>query len=655
MNSKLRKAVYKKRQLHNVFKTQRSSKSWEQYQKQRNIITKIKIKSIRNYFLERCVGGPKNKDFWSTIKPFLTNKVCNFETDIILNEDDKLLNDQSEISNVFNNFFVNVAKDIGKDSTPINDCHPSICKIKDRCITNDCNSELFFKPVSDEFVEKQINKINIKKATGIDQISPKILKIAKHAVVAPITQLINLSINTCTFPDKLKIAQVVPIHKKNSTLLKGNYRPVSILPTISKNFERAIDEQLVTFFYLHFNIYLSAFRSGYSCQDTLIRIIEDWKNLLDNNQYVAAILMDLSKAFDCLPHNLLLLKLENYGVSENSLKLLQSYLTGRKQCVKIGSVCSSFLDIYKGVPQGSILGPVMFNIFINDIFDFVKKGDLHNYADDNTLSYGSNSVDDVIETLEEQSAILIKWFTENHMQANPDKFQAISIGRKTHEKNLSFMLQGNKIDCEDEVKLLGVTFDFKLTFNSHVSHICKKASQQLNVLKRIGNNLSKLGKLTIYYSFILSNFNYCPLVWHFCGESNTKKLEKIQERALRFIYNDSDSSYENLLEKSQLPSLRLRRLRSMAIEVFKIINKQTPVYLHDLVTIKKSSYSFRYNNTVNIPRVNTTRYGLHSLRYGAAKLWNELPNDLREGISLNNFKNLISKWDGDGCSCSFCS
>ena len=168
-------------------------------------------------------------------------------------------------------------------------------------------------------------------------------------------------------------------------LLKGNYRPVSILPTISKNFERAIDEQLVTFFDLHFNLYLSAFRSGYSCQDTLIRIIEDWKNLLDNNQYVTAILMDLSKAFDCLPHNLLLLKLENYGVSENSLKLLQSYLTGRKQCVKIGSVCSSFLDIYKGVPHRSILGPVMFNIFINDIFDFVKKGDLHNLTEATVL------------------------------------------------------------------------------------------------------------------------------------------------------------------------------------------------------------------------------------------------------------------------------
>ena len=124
------------------------------------------------------------------LKPFLTNKGCNFDTDIILNEDEKLLSDQSEISNVFNNIFVNVAKDIGKDSTPMNDCHPSICKIKDKGITNDCNSnsELFFKPVSDEFVEKQINKINIKKATGIDQISPKILKIAKHAVAFKICE-----------------------------------------------------------------------------------------------------------------------------------------------------------------------------------------------------------------------------------------------------------------------------------------------------------------------------------------------------------------------------------------------------------------------------------------------------------------------------------
>ena len=137
---------------------------------------------------------------------------------------------------------------------------------------------------------------------------------------------------------------------------------------------------------------------------------------------------------------------------------------------------------------------------------------------------------------------LINWFSINKMKANPEKFQAIAIGKQTKQQNLTFTL---KIECESEVKLLGVTIDFQLNFNEHVSNICKKASRQLNVLKRIGTHLTKLGKLTIYYSFIMSNFNYCPLVWHFCGETNTKKIEKIQERALRFIYNEYTSSYED--------------------------------------------------------------------------------------------------------------
>jgi hypothetical protein len=146
--------------------------------------------------------------------------------------------------------------------------------------------------------------------------------------------------------------------------------------------------------------------------------------------------------------------------------------------------------------------------------------------------------------LEEESKILINWFSINKMKANPEKFQAIAVGKKTHDKNLKFNLEGIEIECETEVKLLGVTIlDFKLNFNEHISKICKKASRQLNVLKRIGKHLTRLGKLTIYYSFNMSNFNYCPLVWHFCGEVNTKKVEQIQERALRFIYEDYSASY----------------------------------------------------------------------------------------------------------------
>ena len=175
------------------------------------------------------------------------------------------------------------------------------------------------------------------------------------------------------------------------------------------------------------------------------------------------------------------------------------------------------------------------------------------------------------------------------MKVNPDKFQEIAIGKNTQSKNISFNLNGNIIKTEDEVKLLGVTIDYELIFNSHITNICRKASRQLNVLKRIGKYLNRLGKLTIYHSFILSNFNYCPVIWHFCSEANTKKMEKIQERALKFIYNENHSTYEKLLAKSKLPSLKIRRIRTIAIETFKIINKETPQYLHDLVTLKNNN------------------------------------------------------------------
>ena len=214
---------------------------------------------------------------------------------------------------------------------------------------------------------------------------------------------------------------VSPLHKKNSNLDKENYRTVSNLPVISKIYERAIHEQLTSYFSQNFNVYLYAFRPGYGCQSTLLRITEDWKQALDENKYVAAILMDLPKAFDCLPHDLLLLKLKAYGVSENAVKLLNNYLTNRKQCVKLGTFKSDFQPILKGVPQGSILGSVLFNIFLNDIFHVIKY--CKNYADNNTVSSADRVLSKLIENLVEDSLLLIKWFADNHMKANPEKFK----------------------------------------------------------------------------------------------------------------------------------------------------------------------------------------------------------------------------------------
>ena len=171
---------------------------------------------------------------------------------------------------------------------------------------------------------------------------------------------------------------------------------------------------------------------------------------------------------------------------------MESYLSDRKQQIKIGNVVSSWAEIKKGVPQGSILGPLLFNDFINDNFYFIKNCDLYNYADDNTLSFHSPDFDKILKVLQSEGKILIDWFCFNCMQANPNKFQAIAVGKRTHEKSPTFNFGSINITCDEVVKLLGIDIDFRLSFDNHISNICKKAARQLNILKRIGNRPSRL-------------------------------------------------------------------------------------------------------------------------------------------------------------------
>ena len=267
---------------------------------------------------------------------------------------------------MLNDFYVNIAKNIGiNNQTITQNEHPSIKLIKQ----NNNNVQKFnFSTVTSESIEKHLKSVNPKKATGYDNIPPKILKCSANIICKPISKIVNNMINTNLFPNSLKMAQVTPVFKKDDPFIMKNYRPVSILPSMSKIFEKIINEQLSNHFENIFHNYLAAFRPGYGCQTTLLRLVEDWKMALDRNEHVAAILMDLSKAFDCLPHDLTVQKLEAYGLSENACSLVSNYLSNRKQTVKIGEYHSTWLETIKGVPQGSILGPLIFNIFMNDIF-----------------------------------------------------------------------------------------------------------------------------------------------------------------------------------------------------------------------------------------------------------------------------------------------
>ena len=231
--------------------------------------------------------------------------------------------------------------------------------------------------------------------------------------------------------------------------------------------------------------------------------------------FIACISMDISKAFDCLPHCLTICKLHAYGLSRNACTLIASYLYQRKQRVKIGNIRSSWKETDKGVPQGSILEPLIFNIFMNDLFYFVKHANIFNYADDNSVSVSGKELSIVSRLLQSKAEVTVRWFCENAMEANPSKFQGILFKGNKQADDFKLSVNGHDIEFSKSMTSLGICIDDTLTFDSHINDICLKASRQISDLQRLRDWLDYPSRRAIYTSFISSHFNYCPRVWFF--------------------------------------------------------------------------------------------------------------------------------------------
>ena len=316
------------------------------------------------------------------------------------------------------------------------------------------------------------------------------------------------------------------------------------------------------------------------------------KKALDNKEYAGAILTDLSKAFDCLNHDLLIAKLDAYGFSHDALKFIRSYLKDRKQRTKVGSSFSNWTDIKYGVPQGSILGPLLFNIFLNDIFYFINDICIANYADDN-IPYATNKdISSLLKTLERETNSLLDWFTINEMKPNANKCHLLVANPKD---TIAVKLGLEEISNDQSVELLGIKIDKNLNFTEHVTKLCKKGNQKLHALARISKYLNKDKLKILMKAFVISQFNYCPLTWMFHNRTLNNKINKLHERALRLVYKDITLSFQDMLNLDNSMTIHHRNIQKPAIEMYRIKNDLSPMPMKDIFKNYVNTHDLRNN------------------------------------------------------------
>ena len=391
----------------------------------------------------------------------------------------------------------------------------------------------------------------------------------------------------------------------------------------------------------------SGFRSKHSCETALVHMIDSWLNAMDNGELVGIVLVDFKKAFDLVDHQILLSKLKLYGISSKALMWFDTYLTNRRQLVSLNNCKSDFEKVTCGVPQGSILGPLLFLLFINDLPLYVDNVSADLYADDTTLYDIQTSLEAIEINLQEGLNQLHIWCKNNGMVLNSVKTKVMLV--TTNQKRLRLQNTNLNLQYMDETlkmissdKILGVRVDNNLSWSDHVKHVCKKISSYIWLLSKIKNFLSQAHRVQFYKSYIQPHIDFCNIVWGNSCESSKMKIFRLQKRACRVIldYNVEDS--DEIL--SVYDRLFLRKAKFM----FKVYNGLTPSYISENFTLRNEmNMSVNLRSSASgcfIPPLPKKECFKHSMRYSGCLIWNSLPNNVKSSQTAETFHNRCIKW-----------
>ena len=606
--------------LHSRYKTYRN-----------RIVSLLRLSKKFHYRRFFALNSYNLKKTWEGVREIIS-KSSKCKEEINLNLNGELTSDPVLVTEAFNNYFSTIADKL-REKVPQTSQHFS------KWLKNPNPRSFFLNPVSPNDVSEVISSFKKGKSTGPNSIPLAIFNAVHDTLSVILSKLVNISFSNGVFPSLLKNAKVVPIFKKGSKLEVENYRPISLLSNIDKIFQKLIHNQLSNFLTNSDVLYSYqfGFRTNHSTSSALMNCIETISQTMDSGNYACSVFIDLQKAFDTVDHNILFKKLEHYGIRGIPLTWFKSFLSDRTQFVSIANYVSPPLFIKHGVPQGSVLGPLLFLIYINDLHNAIPFSVVNLFADDTMLFNFSKTLKSLCKRINLDLKCLVSWLNANLIALNAMKTELLLFKpkQKSINYNVKIKIQGKIIHPSESVKYLGVYIDSRLSWKFHINQVCCKLKRANGALSKLRHYVPSDTLLGIYYALFHSHLSYCPQVWGQIIDIHSSRILTLQKRSLRIIsFSDFDFPSASLfLRFNILPFFDYVKFLNITF-IYNILNSNLPKSVRDTFQISCLTFNSRQINhptrlklgILQLPRTKTVHFGDRSIRYQAILSWNRLQN-----------------------------